>query len=93
MLLCIWGKAAQWIEWYGHQRGIKFQHLYNGGEVRLGGRNLPVDGYAPCKNSRGLVLQFLGCYFHSHCCTKCPVGVAQNVERDAINRENTMSSI
>ena len=33
------------------------------------------------------------CYFHSHCCTKCPVGVAQNVERDAINRENTMSSI
>ena len=86
-------KAAQWIEWYGHQRGIKFQHLYNGGEVRLGGRNLPVDGYAPCKNSRGLVLQFLGCYFHSHCCTKCPVGREQNVERDAINRENTMSNV
>ena len=83
-------KAAQWIEWYGHQLGISFQHMYNGGEVRLGGRNLPVDGFAPSKNSRGLVLQFLGCYFHCHNCSACPTGRSDNPETC---REHTMSNV
>ena len=68
--------------------GLSIRYLFNQKDsnspiIMFGEQN--TDLYDSTKHSC--------CYFHSHCCTKCPVGVAQNVERDAINRENTMSSI
>lgn len=83
-------KAAQWIEWYGNQKGIEFSHLFNGGEIRLGGGNFPVDGFS---QSHGLVLQFLGCYFHSHCCAATPIGRHNNIEQDKANKKLTMDRI
>ena len=36
--------ACQWISWVEQQRGIRIQHVRNGGEVRIGPRRIPVDG-------------------------------------------------
>lgn len=67
-------KATQWIEWIGYRRGLVFQHMFNSTEKRLGMRQLPVDGFTINVDGKQIVLQFLGCYFHSHECTYYPRG-------------------
>ena len=68
-----WGKygllAREWLEWVGHESGKKLKHKFNGGEQRLGKRNLPVDGWDPESKT---AYQFHGCAFHA--CTKCAAG-------------------
>jgi len=57
--------AMQWLEWVAADKQVQIQHTYNGGEVRIGPRQLPVDGY--CAESR-TVFQFHGCWYHGHHC-------------------------
>ena len=47
----------QWLEWVAADKQVQIQHKYNGGEVRIGPRQLPVDGY--CAKSK-TVFQFHG---------------------------------
>lgn len=57
--------ALEWLKYIENTKNIQLQHQLSGGEVRLGGRCIPVDGY----NSRTQdVYQFHGCYFHGHDC-------------------------
>jgi len=55
--------AKQWLEWVAADKQVQIQHKFNGGEVRIGPRQLPVDGY--CAESK-TVFQFHGCWYHSH---------------------------
>jgi len=50
--------AMQWLEWAAADNQVQIQHKYNGGEVRIGPRQLPVDGY--CAESK-IVFQIHGC--------------------------------
>ena len=62
------GKVSHgWLEYLAYTRGIRISHARNGGEVRLGQHNLPVDGF--CHETR-TVFQFHGCYWHGHPCGK-----------------------
>jgi hypothetical protein len=57
--------AHGWLEWEGRRRGICIRHEHNGGEVKVGDRLLPVDGFhAPTST----VFQFHGCFWHGHQC-------------------------
>ncbi|KAJ8048248.1 hypothetical protein HOLleu_00491 [Holothuria leucospilota] len=60
--------AAGWLEWEAKMRGIKIKHRLNGKEVRVGKRQLPVDGFGINKG-KPIILQFQGCYWHGHSCS------------------------
>ena len=61
--------AREWLEYEAHVRGVSIRHQYNEGEQRLGGRNLPVDGWDPVNR---VAFQFHGCSYHA--CDKCEAG-------------------
>jgi G:T-mismatch repair DNA endonuclease (very short patch repair protein) len=82
-------KATQWIEWMGSKLNLKFQHMFNSDEKRVGGKNLPVDGYAETDDGRRVVLQYLGCYFHSHMCQFC---TRQKHSTDLENTQNQLKT-
>ena len=84
-------KAAQFVELLGHHLDVKFQHLFNGDEKRLGVRQIPVDGYGVKENEK-IVVQFAGCYYHSHMCTKTPTGRHNDIEKDTQNRKETFDN-
>ena len=54
------------------EKGENIRHFKNGGEVRLGERALPVDGFGA---SISTVYQFHGCFWHGHPCVKTAVVV------------------
>ena len=58
--------AASWLAWCNTQQEHVVVHEGNGREVRVGGRNLAVDGF--CVETC-TVYQFHGCYWHAHPCT------------------------
>jgi G:T-mismatch repair DNA endonuclease (very short patch repair protein) len=61
-------KVAQgWLEYVSWKEGVTMRHARKGGEVRLGGHNLPVDGFCSATNT---VYQFHGCFWHGHPCYK-----------------------
>ena len=82
-------KAAQFIELLGHILGVKFQHLFNGDEKKLGVQEISVDGYG-IKENETFVVQFAGCYYHSHMCCKTPRGRHDDVVKDMKNRTETI---
>ncbi|KAJ8032725.1 hypothetical protein HOLleu_26351 [Holothuria leucospilota] len=47
------------------KRGITIKHALNGKEVRVGGRQLPVDGVSASRGEGGkpIIFQFQGCYW------------------------------
>ena len=57
--------SLEWLEFIAHQTGHYIQHAGNGQEVRLGTRDLPVDGYA---HETMTAYQFHGCLYHGHEC-------------------------
>ena len=61
--------ALGWLSYKAWKDGVAIRHALNGGEVRLGNRNLPVDGF-DCENS--VVYEFHGCYWHGHGCPSVP---------------------
>ena len=58
--------AREWLEYEAHERNVHIRHKYNGGEQRLGARNLPVDGWDPVNR---VAFQFHGCRYHG--CPTC----------------------
>ena len=61
--------ALGWLSYKAWKGGVDIRHAMNGGEARLGNRNLPVDGF-DCKDSA--VYEFHGCYWHGHGCPSVP---------------------
>ena len=84
--------AVEWISYMERELGIKCQHMYNNIEQRCGGRQLPVDGYAKIGNDE-YVLQFLGCYFHSHMCVYSPKGKHALYEDNLKNQLKTYRNL
>jgi hypothetical protein len=66
--------------------------MSNGLEHRIGGRQLPVDGYGEYDGQK-VVLQFSGCYYHSHGCSRCPSGKYRNAILDAENLLKTLEKL
>ncbi|KAJ8020744.1 hypothetical protein HOLleu_40418 [Holothuria leucospilota] len=73
--------AVGWMEWEGKRRGVHIKHGLNGKEVRLGERQLPVDGFGTDDSGNSTILQFHGCYWHGHPC-KLNEGRTQNSHRN-----------
>ena len=61
-----WREADEWLAWEGHNRRTTLVTRLNGGEKRLGDRQLTVDGFDPSTNT---YFEFLGCYWHG--CPRC----------------------
>ena len=76
--------AMQWLEWVAADKQVQIQHKLNGGEVRIGPRQLPVDGY--CANSK-TVFQFHGCWYHGHHCAFNTDKRTNEIRRGPGNRE------
>ena len=86
-------KATQWIIWIGKVLSVEFQHMFNGNEKRLGGRNIPVDGYARLKDGSEIVLNFSGCWYHSHLCEFSPKGKHLDHFQDLENQLTTYQNL
>ena len=84
--------ATEWIEYIAHENNTSFLHQFNGKEKRVGGRNLPVDGFGMIDN-QDVILQFSGCYFHSHMCKMAPVGKFRNDYQDLQNQIATYKNL
>ena len=59
-------KQINWIEYLEKRDNIYIQHGRNGGEFKIPGTNLRVDGYCKEKN---ICYEFNGCFWHG--CAKC----------------------
>ena len=55
-------KAMQWLKYIAQTENIRIQHIYNGGEKRIG--PYCVDGY-----TNGTAYEFNGCFWHG--CLRC----------------------
>ena len=58
--------ALGWLKYQATIRKSYIAHAGNGDEVRVGNRNLPVDGF---ESATATAFQFMGCYFHA--CMEC----------------------
>lgn len=86
-------KATEWIMWMEKILNTNIQHMFNGNEKRIGGRNIPVDGYAKLSNGKEIVLNYSGCWFHSHMCKLTPKGIKQDKIKDLENQLNTYTNL
>jgi G:T-mismatch repair DNA endonuclease (very short patch repair protein) len=59
--------ARGWLTWMSEKMNIEIVHEFNGKEIRIGKRNIPVDGFCSSLNT---VYQFHGCFWHGHQCIK-----------------------
>jgi len=84
--------ATEWIKCKEKEMQVEFQHMFNGVEKRVGGKNIPVDGYADTPNGP-VVLQFSGCYFHSHMCDYSPNGRFTDRVKDLENQLRTYKNL
>lgn len=62
-------KAICWIKYLEIKNACTYQYALHCGEVRVSSRNLPVDGYYVDENDVEHIAQFMGCFYHGHCCT------------------------
>lgn len=86
-------KATEWIMWVGKIISAEFQHMFNGNEKRIGGRNICVDGYTKLPNGEEIVLNFSGCWYHSHMCESCPIGRNKEKLKDLENQLETYKKL
>ena len=86
-------KALEWISWMEIKLNVVCQHMFNGKEKRIGGRQIPVDGYATTHNGQKLVFNYSGCYYHSHLCPSQPEGKYKNKLKDIENRLKTIQTL
>ena len=81
-------KAIKLMSWISKTRNINVKHAGNGREHVIG--NYKVDGFI---DSEKRVLEFLGCYYHSHPdCTNAN-DTAPNGKLNAINYSDTMKRL
>jgi G:T-mismatch repair DNA endonuclease (very short patch repair protein) len=58
--------GLEWLNYEAEVRGhIRIQHAGNGPEVRIGRKQIPVDGFHAASKT---IFQFHGCIFHGHTC-------------------------
>ncbi|XP_048015433.1 uncharacterized protein LOC125247925 [Megalobrama amblycephala] len=57
--------SIQWLEYIKESRNVDVRHALNYGEVQFGPFHL--DGYYE-NNNHKVVLEYLGCFFHTHYC-------------------------
>jgi hypothetical protein len=55
--------SLQWIKHLEESLDRPIAHAQNGGEVKIGTRKIPVDGFDPATQT---VYQFHGCFIHGH---------------------------
>ena len=83
-----WAKASdkslKMMSWIAKTRNIDVQHAGNGREHRIG--KYKVDGYIAASNT---VIEFMGCYYHSHPACTDPDDAAPN---GSLNRINYMAT-
>jgi hypothetical protein len=80
--------ALKLMNWISMDRNVVVQHAGNGREFKIG--LLKVDGYIESKN---LVLEFLGCYFHSHPSCTISTETAPNGKTNSLNYDDTILRI
>ena len=70
-------KCFLYLSYEEENRGLKFQHKFNGGEKYLGERHIPVDGYCIKVTKKGKIrligANFHGCLFHGCPFQDCPI--------------------
>ena len=67
--------AIRWLQYVARATGRQIRHALNEGEVRLGVRRLPVDGF---DHRDAMVFQFDGCLYHGcHCLEETEAGKAK----------------
>jgi G:T-mismatch repair DNA endonuclease (very short patch repair protein) len=86
-------KAIEWLKWMEHTLNTHIQHMFNNEEKRVGGRRLPVDGYARLEDGTEVVLQYSGCWYHSHLCDLSPSGIKNNRLEDLQNQIKTYETL
>ena len=86
-------KAVEWIKWLEREHGVEYNHAFNGGEKKVGGKNLPVDGWAKLDDGTEVILQFSGCWYHSHMCELAPRGKGQNLRDNLENQLKTLQNL
>lgn len=86
-------KAIEWVKFVEHSLGVEIQHMYNGSEKRIGGKRLPVDGYFKNKNGEEVILQFSGCWYHSHLCRRSPKGFHDDAAKDLRRQISTFENL
>ena len=86
-------KATEWVLWLENKLNVKLQHMHNGNEVKIGGRELPVDGYGETKNGEKIVLNYSGCWYHSHMCKYATTGKGGEYEKDLENQLETYKNL
>jgi len=74
----------QWLEWVAADKQVQIQHKFNGGEVRIGPRQLPVDGY--CAENK-TVFQFHDYWCHDHHCAYNTDKKTNQIKKGPGNRE------
>jgi hypothetical protein len=71
------------LEWLSHveaTEGCSIQHVFKTGrECRLGGRQIPVDGFDKANNT---VYQFHGCYWHGHANCFLSKGLSEEKQKE-----------
>ncbi len=63
-------KASCWIDYMETKMNTKFKNALFHGEVRIGNRNIKVDGYHCSPFGKVIILQFMGCFYHAHDCDR-----------------------
>ena len=64
--------ATLWLEFMRQHHYPGLKHAENGGEEEItleNGKSVHVDGFVPDEESKGIVLEFYGCFYHK--CPKC----------------------
>ena len=57
--------ATEWLKYRAHKDHAVILHQYNHGEIKIGGKQIRVDGYVVEERK---IYQFHGCYWHGHTC-------------------------
>jgi G:T-mismatch repair DNA endonuclease (very short patch repair protein) len=81
-------KSLKLMNWISKKRQINVQHAGNGREFKIS--QYKVDGYIQKENK---VLEFLGCYYHSHPDCVEPDDRAPNGKPNSINYDDTMKRL
>lgn len=86
-------EAVEWITWMSRVLDIDFQHKLKGGEKIIGGRRIPVDGFGVSNSGERVILQYSGCYYHSHRCSMAPRGRFSDQKKDTENMLKTIGNL
>ncbi|XP_052426447.1 uncharacterized protein LOC127968976 [Carassius gibelio] len=85
--------SIQWLEYIKASRNVDVHHALNYGEAKF--EPYHVDGYYEADNGDKIALEFLGCFWHGHCCcfnpndlnpvSKTPFGLLRRQSDNKLN--------